>query len=99
MPEIIVRLDVPDELACELERASRECEISPAQFCAQSIEVMLASRRLPSVAAGKMGARMIGEPLRGRIAATMRESEEPRVLSAGEIPTLYDVEDSLADIR
>lgn len=50
---------LPDELYRELMEACRECECSPKRFAAESIESVLASRRLPRVAEARMhGARM-----------------------------------------
>lgn len=95
MPDLMFRIAMPDELAIELERASRECQISPAQFAAQAVEVLLAARRLPSVQAGKLGARMIGEPVQQERTAV--EYREPSALSAGEIPTVDEVQ-GLQDI-
>lgn len=50
-----------DELYRELIEATKECQCSPKQFAAESLESVLASRRLPKVKLGKHGAR-IGRP-------------------------------------
>jgi hypothetical protein len=51
-------LTLPDELSSELTSACRECECSPQQFAAQTLESALASRRLPRVTLGANGPRM-----------------------------------------
>lgn len=50
-----------EQLYAELIDGCRECNCSPKQFAAESLESVLASRRLPRVALGAQGAR-IGKP-------------------------------------
>jgi len=54
-------LDLPDALALELQSACRDCGISPKLFAAQSVESVLAGRRLPHVRVSPLGARVKGD--------------------------------------
>jgi hypothetical protein len=56
--ELSFSLTLPDELYRELIAGCRECSCSPKQFAAESLEAVLASRRLPGVAVGAHGARI-----------------------------------------
>ena len=56
--ELNFSLILPDALFKELEDAARECRCSPKIFAAQSVESVLASRRLPRVTPGEHGARI-----------------------------------------
>jgi hypothetical protein len=58
---LILDLDLPDALGVELETAAKRCGIAPPMWAAQTIESELASQRLPKVAPGRYGARMICE--------------------------------------
>jgi hypothetical protein len=51
-------VSLPDVLAQELLEAARECRCSPKIFAAQSVESVLASRRLPKVTPGVHGPRI-----------------------------------------
>lgn len=51
-------LTLPDELYRELIDSCRERSCSPKQFAAESLEIALASSRLPRVAIGPQGARL-----------------------------------------
>jgi len=51
-------LDLPDPLGRELLKASRECCIPPSFFVAESVESVLASRRLPNIQEAPHGARL-----------------------------------------
>jgi hypothetical protein len=53
--ELIVTL--PEEMIDELRLAARERSCSPRQFAIETLEVAMASRRLPKVDAGRYGAR------------------------------------------
>jgi hypothetical protein len=55
--ELNFSLTLPDELFRELIDGCRERSCSPKQFAAESLEILLASRRLPRVPA-KHGARI-----------------------------------------
>lgn len=50
-------LTLPDALYRELMESCRTCSCSPKEFAAQSLEAVLASRRLPKIRAGRCGAR------------------------------------------
>jgi|HubBroStandDraft_4_1064222.scaffolds.fasta_scaffold67598_2 hypothetical protein len=56
MSEIATPL--PDELHRELMDGCRECKCSPTQFAREALESVLAERRLPRVAVGRLGARI-----------------------------------------
>ena len=58
--EFSVLLNLPDVLLRELTAAAAECRCEPSVFAAQVIEATLAARRLPTVAAGRCGARVPG---------------------------------------
>ena len=58
--EFPVLLNLPDALLRELTSAAAECRCEPSVFAAQVIEATLAARRLPTVAAGRCGARVPG---------------------------------------
>ncbi len=47
--KLVFDLNLPEELYRELIAGCQECECSPKVFAAQSIESVLASRRLPNV--------------------------------------------------
>jgi hypothetical protein len=94
MPELVIRVDLPDALALELEQASRRCDMSPAAFCASAVESVIAARRLSAVTAAKHGARLPGyEPH----TPEPRERGRARGLTAADVPTVDDL-DTLADI-
>jgi hypothetical protein len=59
--ELTFSLMLPDELYRELIDSCRERSCSPKQFAAESVESVLASRRLPRVTPAAQGAR-IGTP-------------------------------------
>jgi hypothetical protein len=59
--ELNFSLTLPDELYRELIDGCRERSCSPKQFAAESLESVLASRRLPTVKPASLGAR-IGTP-------------------------------------
>jgi hypothetical protein len=59
--ELNFSLTLPDELYRELINGCRERSCSPKQFAAESLESVLASRRLPHVRQAPHGAR-IGTP-------------------------------------
>ena len=59
--ELNFSLTLPDSLYDELLEGCRVCKCSPKQFAAESLESVLASRRLPNVAVAPHGAR-IGTP-------------------------------------
>ena len=65
MPELLLRLDIPDSLACELEAAASESRMRVEQYAAETLECCLAARRLPSVAQPQhpKGARLKGTEL------------------------------------
>jgi hypothetical protein len=56
--ELNFSLTLPDELYRELIDSCRERSCSPKQFAAESLEIVLASSRLPRVAAAPHGARI-----------------------------------------
>lgn len=56
--ELNFSLTLPEEMYRELIEGCRECRCSPKQFAAESLESVLASRRLPSVTVGRHGARI-----------------------------------------
>jgi hypothetical protein len=56
---LLLHVVLPQALASELESASRCCGISPAEFCSQAVEGVLASRRLPRVTPAKYEPRLI----------------------------------------
>ena len=49
MKRLVFSAVLPDELFSELQSAAAERRCSPAQLCAEAIEGLLASRRLPYV--------------------------------------------------
>lgn len=49
-------MTLPDAMFHELNEAARECKCSPTQFVAESLESVLAERRLPRVRPGTHGA-------------------------------------------
>ena len=49
-------LDVPELLIRELEQAVRDCQLSASEFCAESVEAALSSRRLRRLPAARHGA-------------------------------------------
>lgn len=55
--ELSFSLTLPDALYQELIDGCQECRCSPKEFAAQSVESVLASRRLPRVEAGRCGPR------------------------------------------
>ena len=61
--EITVTFTLPELLANELKAACRECEMPINQFAAESVESVLASRRLPGIQVGRCGARVGKEVL------------------------------------
>ena len=67
--ELIVTL--PEEMLDELREAARERACSPNQFAIESLECVLASRRLPKVPPAAYGAHMCGT----RGAALQHENE------------------------
>jgi hypothetical protein len=56
--ELNFSLTLPEEMYRELIESCRECQCSPKQFAAESLESVLASRRLPGVTIGRHGARI-----------------------------------------
>ena len=60
MPRLQFDVELPDQLAAELNAAARECEITPTKFASQAIEATLASRRLETALHGRCGPRMTG---------------------------------------
>jgi hypothetical protein len=56
--ELNLSLNLPDVMFQELVEAARECQCSPKIFAAQSVESVLASRRLPRVTPGSIGPRV-----------------------------------------
>ena len=58
--EFVFSMTIPDTLYQELIEAARESRCSPKIFAAQSVESVLASRRLPRVAQGSHGPRIGG---------------------------------------
>jgi hypothetical protein len=58
MPWLRFAVELPEELHGELNAAAKECAITPARFAAEAIHSVLASRRLESIAPGKLGARV-----------------------------------------
>jgi hypothetical protein len=57
-----MELELGAEMMNELTDAARECQITPRQFALESLESVLASRRLPKVYVPELtqGARMRG---------------------------------------
>lgn len=55
--ELNFSLTLTEELYRELIDGCRDCNCSPKQFAAESLESTLASRRLPKVEAGRCGPR------------------------------------------
>jgi hypothetical protein len=53
--ELNFSLSLPDSLYEELIAGCQECSCSPKQFAAESLESVLASRRLPRVTPGSHG--------------------------------------------
>ena len=49
MSELLLRLNIPDLLACELETAASEARMPVEQYAAESLECCLAARRLPNI--------------------------------------------------
>lgn len=60
--EMIFRVDIPEALARELQQAASETQLTPESFAAQAVETVLASRRLPHVAVGRCGPRVLDIP-------------------------------------
>jgi len=88
MAELPVVLNLPDALLTELTDAARESKCSPTVFAAQCIEATLAARRLPNVAPGRCGARLIGdEP-----GALLEIDENFVALEPVDVPLMDDVE-------
>ena len=58
MPRLQFEVELPDQLATELNEAANECSISREKFAAQAIEATLASRRLESAISGRCGPRV-----------------------------------------
>jgi hypothetical protein len=56
--ELNFSLKLPDEMHRELMDGCRECKCSPTQFAREALESVLASRRLPGVTVGRLGARV-----------------------------------------
>jgi hypothetical protein len=70
-----VVINLPTELGRELKAAAAACafgdeRLSPALWAQEAVESVLASRRLPKIAPGRYGARVIG-------AEKPEESPEP----------------------
>jgi len=55
--ELNFSMTLTEELYAELIDGCQECQCSPKQFAAESLESVLASRRLPRVEAGRCGPR------------------------------------------
>jgi hypothetical protein len=58
MAELTFTLDLNEVMLAELVDAARECRCSPKIFAAESLESVLASRRLPRVPPARNGARV-----------------------------------------
>jgi len=58
MKRLIFKATLPDPLFSELETAAKQTGCSPAEFCAEALEGVLASRRLPYVPPSPHGARI-----------------------------------------
>jgi hypothetical protein len=56
--KIAFELDLPVPLHAELIAAARDARIHPELFAAECVESILASRKLPSVKAGRCGPRV-----------------------------------------
>jgi hypothetical protein len=56
--ELTLTLELPDGLYQELLDAAVESRCTPKMFAAESVESVLASRRLPKVSQGRCGARL-----------------------------------------
>ncbi len=56
--ELTFSLNLPDALAQELEDAARQSHCTPKIFAAESLESVLASRRLPRVPPAALGPRI-----------------------------------------
>lgn len=57
MRRLIFKCALPDELFQELESAATAAHCSPAAFCAEALESVLAARRLPNVQPARQGPR------------------------------------------
>ena len=57
--ELNFSLTLPDAMYREFIEVCRECNCSPKQFAAESLESALASRRLPGVVVGRQSPRII----------------------------------------
>jgi hypothetical protein len=55
---LILDLDLPAPLHGELLAAAKEAQVNPELFAAECVEATLASRRLPLVQSGVLGARI-----------------------------------------
>jgi len=62
---IVVRLNLPEVLAAELERAAARCELSSAAYISEVLTADLAARRLPGVPSGHTGPRVLGDDRAG----------------------------------
>lgn len=89
MAELPVVLNLPDALLMELTVAARESKCSPTVFAVQCIEATLAARRLPNVAPGRCGARLIGDES-ACVPEELPDIAEP--LDPIDIPVADDVE-------
>ena len=86
MSELVIRLNIPDSLACELETAASESRMPVEQYAAETLECCLASRRLPSVAQPQ-------HPKGARVKGTELESqEEPKAEYVDDYVDTYEDE-------
>jgi hypothetical protein len=66
--QLTFSLSLPAALYAELIESCETCSCTPKEFAAQSLEAILASRRLPKIRAGRCGPRFT--------AGVSRESDE-----------------------